>query len=257
MGISIYKYVAPYTTIWWVLAIGYLYALADHMYMLCYPRSPPLPVFLTIYWIAISEGPTQAGAMFYKWKKMNDNDREFHTHGNSLVEIAQRARDKRTGEKEEKTIHEQVQSRFTEKDELKRSLSDKSEELNICESKFDDWNSAKAKDLSKLVSEETAVEYQQQELSRQRESVRKEIARLELEQKMLVKKIIDTDSRRKKLVKKRKRFEDQADEKIYEHKIEKAKLQDSIQKLQFELYRVGRTDFESSENRKITDIKTD
>ena len=89
MGISIYKYVAPYTTIWWVLAIGYLYALADHMYMLCYPRSPPLPVFLTIYWIAISEGPTQAGAMFYKWKKMNDNDREFHTHGNSLVEIAQ------------------------------------------------------------------------------------------------------------------------------------------------------------------------
>ena len=79
MGISIYKYVAPYTTIWWVLAIGYLYALADHMYMMCYPRSPPLPVFLTIYWIAISDGPTQAGAMFYKWKKMNDNDREFHT----------------------------------------------------------------------------------------------------------------------------------------------------------------------------------
>ena len=107
------------------------------------------------------------------------------------------------------------------------------------------------------MSEETAVEYQQQELSRQRESVRKEIARLELEQKMLVKKIIDTDSRRKKLVKKRKRFDDQAYEKIYEHKIEKAKLQDSIQKLQFELYRVGRTDFESSENRKITDIKTD
>ena len=33
MGISINKYVAPYTTIWWVLAIGYLYALADHMYI--------------------------------------------------------------------------------------------------------------------------------------------------------------------------------------------------------------------------------
>ena len=133
MGISINKYVAPYTTIWWVLAIGYLYTLADHMYMLCYPRSPPLPVFLTIYWIAISEGPTQAGAMFYKWKKMNDNDREFHTHGNSLVEIAQRARDKRTGEKEENTIHEQAQNRLTEKDKLKKSLSDKSEELNISE----------------------------------------------------------------------------------------------------------------------------
>ena len=102
------------------------------------------------------------------------------------------------------------------------------------------------------MSEETAVEYQQQELSRQRESVRKEIARLELEQK-----IIDTDSRRKKIVNKRKRFEDQADEKIYKHTIEKAKLQDSIQKLQFELYRVGETEFESSENREMTDIKTE
>ena len=182
---------------------------------------------------------------------------QFHTHGNSLVEIAQRARYKRTGKKEEKTIHEQVQSRLTEKDKLKKSLSEKSEELNNCESKLAEWNITKAKDVAKLVSEETAVESQQQELSGQRESGRKEIARLELEQKMLVKKIIDTDSRRKKLVKKRKRFEDQADEKIYEHKIEKAKLQDSIQKLQFELYRVGRTDFESSENRKITDIKTD
>ena len=74
---------------------------------------------------------------------------------------------------------------------------------------------------------------------------------------MLVKKIIDTDSRRKKIVNKRKRFEDQADEKIYKHTIEKAKLQDSIQKLQFELYRVGETEFESSENREMTDIKTE
>ena len=133
----------------------------------------------------------------------------------------------------------------------------KIEELNNCESKFAEWNITKAKDVAKLVSEETAVESQQQELSGQRESGRKEIARLELEQKMLVKKIIDTDSRRKKLVKKRKRFEDQADEKIYEHKIEKAKLQDSIQTMQFELCRVVETDFESSEKREMTDIKSD
>ena len=96
----------------------------------------------------------------------------------------------------------------------------------------------KAKDLAKIVSEETAVETQQAELCRQRESNREEIARLELEQKELARHLIDTDSMKRKLGKKRKKSEDLIEEKLYEHKIEKAKILDSIQKMKFELSRI-------------------
>ena len=88
------------------------------------------------------------------------------------------------------------------------------------------------------MSEEIAVETQQAELCRQREKNREEIARLELDQKELARHLIDTDGMKRKLGKKRKKSEDLIEEKLYAHKIEKAKILDSIQKIQFELSRI-------------------
>ena len=82
---------------------------------------------------------------------------------------------------------------LTEKEELLKSLSEETIKRNIFESRFSDWQSSKLKDLAKVVSEETAAEAQQVELCRQREGNRMEIARLELDQKELARKLIDTE----------------------------------------------------------------
>ena len=155
-----------------------------------------------------------------------------------MADIEQRAWDKINKKKVEKTIDEQVPDSLTEKERLIESLSEETKKLNICKSKYDDWSSMKAKDLAKIVSEETAVETQQAKLCRHRENNREEIARLELEQKELARHLIDTDSVKRKLGKKKKKSEELIEEKLYEHNIEKAKILDSIQKIQFELSRI-------------------
>ena len=93
-GICMYPYLTPYPLYWWLWHIWYIYCMADHLYMLCYPRSPPLLLFLTIYWISLAQGPAAANTIFITWKKDAENDKHFHAHGNSLAEIEQRARDK-------------------------------------------------------------------------------------------------------------------------------------------------------------------
>ena len=248
--------------------------------MLCYPRSPPLPVWLYITWKLFSEGSTRASVEFYKWKQRQENDpidsKLYHNHGDSLAEISQRAKDKRNKKKEEKYkieksaeemhLDEQVdqpfENRLTKKEELVKSLGKQTEKLKIWEAKFDDWSSTKAKEMAKLVSEETNAEVQKNELCRQRERVRESIARLELENKELAKKIIETDHRKNKLVKKRHKYEDRTDEKLYEYKIEKAKLQDGIQKIKFEMSRIVDVDekdsvFNKASNYEIANLKMD
>ena len=102
----IYPSLDPYPVCWWLWIFLYLYAVADHLFMLCYPRSPPLPVWLYITWKLFSEGSTRASVEFYKWKQRQENDpidsKLYHNHGDSLAEISQRAKDKRNKKKEQK-----------------------------------------------------------------------------------------------------------------------------------------------------------
>ena len=187
----------------------------------------------------------------------HDSDNKlYHYHGgaDSLPEIKKRAIDKKHKRKEEthetkeenkqkyalETVDDKqdLKKKITKKEGLEESLLEYTEKLKKWEEIFDDWSSSKAKEMAKLVAEETNAEEEKAAFCRQREKIKEDIARLELESKELAKKIIKADNNKNKLVKKRKKFEDRTEEKLYEHKIEKAKLQDSIQKTKFQLTRV-------------------
>ena len=55
------------------------------------------------------------------------------------------------------------------KERLNKSLSVTTEKLIICVSKFENWSIPKEKNIAKILSEETGVEAQKVEISRQRE----------------------------------------------------------------------------------------
>ena len=184
-----------------------------------------------------------------RWQGIQESDPEnilYHVHGNgdSLAETKKRARNKQNQRKEEtlanpkenkqeEGLETPAKKQLTKKGELEKSFGDYTEELKKREEMFDDWMSSKAKDLAKLEAEVTNAEEQKSAFCRQRERIRKQIARLELDSTELAKRIIENDNTKNKLVIKRKNFEDRTDEKLYEHKIEKAKLQDAIQKTKF------------------------
>ena len=98
-GISMYPFLSPYTFYWWVWNICLIYCMSSHVHMLCFPRSPPLLLFVMTYLISILKGPNTANAFFYMWKKEHENDPHFHALENSPEEPAQRARDKKIKEK--------------------------------------------------------------------------------------------------------------------------------------------------------------
>ena len=247
-GISVNPFLSPYTFYWWLWNIWFIYCTSAHLHMLCFPLSLPLLLSIIMYGISLSEGEVTANAFFYDWKKNYEHDPNYHSHGESLLDIERTVKDERNKGNAKKD--ETAQYKTIEKERILNSLREETKKLNISESKFDDWSSTTAKDLAKIVSEGTAAEAQKVELCRQSESNVEEIARFELEQKELARKLIDTDSMKRKLGKKRKMCEKQMDEKLYELNIEKAKILVAIQKIKFELSRID--DYDKS---KLTLIK--
>ena len=122
-------------------------------------------------------------------------------------------------------------TRELEREELKQSLVEESQKLKQWEESFDKWSSSKAKEMAKLVSEESKASVQMTSYSRQRERLREEIARLEIEQESLAKKIVELEREKNKLTNKRHMIETQTEKQIFLQPTEKAKIQDKIQKI--------------------------
>ena len=89
--------------------------MSAHLHMLCNPRSPPLLLFIIFYVISLAMGPDTADVFFDMWEKEHAHHRHYHGHGNNLVEIEQRAGDKRNKKKVKETIDDKVEQMVTEK----------------------------------------------------------------------------------------------------------------------------------------------
>ena len=100
------------------------------------------------------------------------------SHGDSLVNIEQTVRDERNKTNTRKD--EAAQNMSIEKERILKSLREETKKLNISESKFDDWSSITAKDLDKLLCEETSADSKEVKLHRKRESNREELEELDL-----------------------------------------------------------------------------
>ena len=230
LGYFIHPYLDTFPVVWWMWNIGYIGFMTDHFFMLC--QSPKSPPFTLSMFIALRIGAKE----FYEKTKnaVENNNRLYHFHREGLAD------EKRANEEEEKQALktqdvEPVQKKLTKKEELENSLLEFTEKLKKWEQMFDDWSSAKAKEMAHLVAEETNAEKQKSAFCRQMERIKEEIAALELESKVLAKKIIESESNRNKLTKKRLKLEARTDERLQEHEIEKAKLLDAIEKIKSKL----------------------
>eukprot|EP00092_Neocalanus_flemingeri_P032984 GFUD01035868.1.p1 GENE.GFUD01035868.1~~GFUD01035868.1.p1 ORF type:complete len:380 (+),score=110.30 GFUD01035868.1:38-1177(+) len=257
VGYLTYLYLDPLNPgLWWWWISIYTFCTVDHFYMLCCPQSPPL----SLLWEWAREGNTEgeSATKFQEWKK-KIGAKYYHIHGESLEEAEDEKEklDKQTletGEDKQDSIGKQ--KKLTKKEEkLKKSLGEQKEKLKKWEQTFEDWSSSKANEMAKRVSEETNAEEQNSTFCRERERVREEIARLELESKDLATKIVESETNRIKLVKKRHKLEARTDARLYEQKIEKTKYIDAIQKIKLELSRIQ--EYERIENKKkdTSDLK--
>ena len=243
VGYFVYPYLT-YPELWWLWSIFYITWMVDHVFMLCFPNDPPWLTFrIFIAFKRFSEGELRAARRLYNMRMEMCNTYYHHFHGEHLLEIVKKAKEE-LDEQEKLAIRTHpdrqdvapvLEKKLTKKEELQTTLGECSETLNKWEEMFDHWSSYKAKEMADLVSEETNAEEQKDGFCRQRERIKEEVARLELEGKELAKNIVGSETNRNKLVKKRHKFESRTDERLYELKVKKAKLLDAIQKIRFEL----------------------
>ena len=205
-----YPYLEPHSEGWWILHILYVFLMEDHFYIKIHPQSPWLPVVLVFMW------------RVYNGFKETEN-KETKRDERLLMQNKMPLKNAPDNKK------------MTRKEELQQSLVEQSEKLKKCEEIFEDWSSSKAKEMVKLMSEETNIGDQMSSYCRQRDRVREEIARLEMESKDLAKRIVETETKKNKLAKTRHKAEAHTDERLYEQKIEKAKILDTIQKIGLDL----------------------
>ena len=114
-------------------------------------------------------------------------------------------------EKQSARVHEEdeppVIRKLTQKEQLQISLGEHTEMLNNLQETFEDLSTYKAKEMVNLVSEETNAEEQKSAFCSQRERIREDIARLELERKELAKHIEESEIKRNTLANKRHKYE--------------------------------------------------
>ena len=228
-GHFLYPYVKTYPMVWWTFHVIYMLLMEDNFYIVIHPRSPGLAVIflLMLRMFTLDErilrwlsGDYNVTAMFKRRNESKEKENE-----NKVLIL-------------ENKVLVLVNKIMKRKEELQQSLLEQSQKLKKWEDIFEEWSSLKAREMSKLVTEETNVEEKMSSYSRQRERVREEIARLETESKDLAKRIVESETNKNKLAKKRHKLEAHTDERLYEQKIEKAKILDNIQKIEFVLNKI-------------------
>ena len=276
-GYGIYPYLVPYPVLWWIFNIFYIYSMADHFWMLWMLWMPPLPIFMSIIWKFFTCGENSANLMLHQWMELSEKENflghcDHHGEGwfikrrKEMIEKRKEERFEMHNEKKKKIILETqkdeknvalIQKKLSKEEELKKSLSEKTEKMKKLDEMFDDLSSSKAKEMAKLVSEETNAEENMSAFCRKRKTIREELARLELESKVVAKNIVESETNRSKLAKKRHKVEARTEESLYEKKIDKAKLLDAIQKIRFELSRVHGDDEKERDSIEDKEEKSD
>merc|ERR1711936_123152 len=240
IGYYVYPYLEPYFVLWWLWNIIYLVLMVYHTFMICQdPKSPPTKISMTLTSKIYTLTKSRDAKLFYELKKQwVVNSGLYHFH-----------KDQKGKQKNHETRKQSI-APLTRKEQLEKLLGKETTKLKQWELNFEEWSNSREKQISKLSIKEANVEEQKSKFCLQRNRLKEKIATLQLKSKAFVEKIIEAEIKRKDLEGKRHKFETQTDERLYELKVEKAKLQDIIQKTRFELMIIQDDEVEETPNTK-------
>ena len=153
------------------------------------------------------------------------------------------------------TVHKNcTKKELKRKDVLESSLNELTEKVEKWEEMFEDWSSSKTREMAKFTSEETNIKEKIVLFCQQRQKIREDMVKHEFESKELAKKIVESETSRTKLVKKRQRIEARMQERLYELKTEKTKLLEAIQRIKVDMNKDKEDDATENENVKKIEL---
>ena len=245
----IYPYIKCNELAWWTLHAVFAACMKNIIYLIIHNKSPFVVMLLAILMKLLVEATQETFMSFHTFnigKKLN----MCHYHTEYLCEDDQDTFTSKESKKTDVKVREIELKKTSFKEnvdnfcmEKKRNkthvlnvtLTDLQNRMNQWEQTFETWNSSTDKEKKKLKSDEIKLNAEISSFCKERKKIRDDMAKYKLNNRELTKKILEKEANKNKLLQMRRKIEVKREEKLYDFKLEKAKLQRAIQKIKEEL----------------------